>query len=219
MTEAQAKAEFAELSPWFVNGTLDDRQYARVEQYLKNHPEAASELRWLQSFQSQVKSSAEVISPELGLETLLGRIKARKHIERPNLLSRVSEFISTLVRKPAFAFASVAVFVAQSAVITSLMMSERRDTADNAVQVRAVPTPTGNAEAVLQVNFRPDSTETEIRMLMISINGTIVGGPGQLGNYLVKVSPEKIQSVADVLGKDKHVDAVSILPNIPVRSE
>ncbi len=70
----------------------------------------------------------------------------------------------------------------------------------------------GRAEVVLQVTFAPEATEARMREAIQAVRGTLVGGPGRLGVYLVRldVPPDdkvRIDEAIDTLSH--HRDVVS----------
>ena len=47
----------------------------------------------------------------------------------------------------------------------------------------------GEAHLKIQVAFTEDMTERELRALLTSVGGTLVGGPSALGIYTVRIEP------------------------------
>ena len=54
---------------------------------------------------------------------------------------------------------------------------------------------------LVKVNFAPDAKESDIRLLLVSVQGTLAGGPGQLGDYYVRVpaGKEALEEIRPVL--------------------
>jgi len=46
----------------------------------------------------------------------------------------------------------------------------------------------------------------------LDVAGTLVGGPGQLGEYLVRVPPGKVDAAAAKLRAHATIDAVEVSP-------
>ncbi len=212
------KSRFDELLPFYVNGTLnaDDRLW--IEHYLREHPQAANELNWLRSVQAVTQEEAVPVSSEVGLERVIHRIRA----ERPaastavpaSFVERVREWLSRLIAptllKPALAGA-LAVIALQAVIITT-MVGERDDTS----LIRTVP-PLGTAEqgAFVKVNFRPDATEADIRMLLLDVQASIASGPGQLGDYYVRVPAWQVDAATGMLGASAIVEGVAVVDALP----
>mgnify|MGYP000467520649 CR=1 FL=1 len=53
---------FSELLPWYVNGSISDEDRAWVDGYLKDHPDARSELSFYQSLQKRMRENAYAAS-------------------------------------------------------------------------------------------------------------------------------------------------------------
>src|SRR2546422_6405133 len=76
--ESTMRRRFAELAPWHVNGTLSQADRAWVEDYVRSHPKAAAELQWYASLQEKIKADIPQVSPDIGLERLLNRVRLEK---------------------------------------------------------------------------------------------------------------------------------------------
>ena len=73
MNEQQMKERFEALVPWHVNGTLEQGEREWVERYVRDHPEAAAELRWYESLQSRIRENAPVVAADFGWDKLQRR--------------------------------------------------------------------------------------------------------------------------------------------------
>ena len=51
----------------------------------------------------------------------------------------------------------------------------------------------------LKVNFKADAREADIRMLLVEVNGSLAGGPGQLGDWYVRIPEARIAAATDKL--------------------
>lgn len=212
------KTRFDELLPFYVNGTLaaDDRVW--IESYLREHPLAANELNWLRSVQAVTQQEELPVSSEVGLERAMQRIRAGRPAASAaapaSFFERVREWLQRLAApgllKPALATA-LAVVALQTVVITS-MVGER----DDMSPIRTVP-PVGVAEqgAFVKVNFRPDATEADIRMLLLDVQANIASGPGQLGDYYVRIAAWQIDAVTARLGASAIVEGVAVVDALP----
>jgi hypothetical protein len=68
----------------------------------------------------------------------------------------------------------------------------------------------------LQVTFKSSATEEEIRLLMVKIQGSFLSGPGQLGNYIVKVPQDKIEAAEKQVAESSIIESVSLLQDMPI---
>lgn len=212
------KTRFDELLPFYVNGTLGADDRAWIEHYLREHPLAANELDWLRSVQAAAQEDAVPVSSEVGLERAMRRIRA----ERPAASAAAPVSFAERARtwwqrlaapaflKPALATA-LAVVALQTVVITS-MVGERDDWSPE----RTMP-PVGTTEppAFVKVNFRPDATEADIRMLLLDVQANIASGPGQLGDYYVRIPAWQVDAVTAMLGASSIVEGVAVVDALP----
>lgn len=68
-----------------------------------------------------------------------------------------------------------------------------------------------------RINFAPEAKETNIRHLLMSVQGRLAGGTGQVGDYFVVVPAGKEAATADKLKSNPIVQAVALAPGLPPR--
>jgi hypothetical protein len=212
------KKRFQELVPWHVNGTLEQSDREWVDRYLREHPEARAELRWWDSLSARIRENAPAVSAEIGMDKFMARIRAERPLSRPvksiGMMERINELFARFNLTPAMAVAATLV-VAQAGVIAGLLLQQRSE--GDLGAVRAIGPAQIVSGPVVQVSFKPDAAERDIRSLLVSVNGMLVGGPGQLGNYLVLVPADKVNDAAQKIAASGLADEVSVLPHPPVR--
>jgi hypothetical protein len=208
---------FEELLPWYVNGTLgaDDRGW--VERYAAEHPEAQAQIDWCRGLLAHIRAPAPQIAPALGLDRVLQRIRG----ERPTMVKRVRSWLGALaaapvaaVARPIGAVAALAIIVVQGGIIYQMRpdnsaQDERLLRSTKAMRVDEGP--------LLRVNFSPDAREAEIRMLLVAAQATLAGGPGQLGDYYLRVPAGRESAAVDRLRREPIVQAVELVPGVPAR--
>jgi hypothetical protein len=207
-------ARFDELLPFYVNGTLGAEDRAWIDSYLREQPLAENELRWLRAVQTTVQAEAVPASAEVGLERVMQRIHGERKAIAPADTHRVRDWFTRLLSPPVLRpmlAGAMAVVALQAVVITSLM-SPRDDTSP----IRTVP-PGSAVEhgAYVKVNFKPDAREADIRMLMIDVQASLASGPGQLGDYYLRVQESQLAAVTARLGVSEIVDSVSVVDALP----
>jgi hypothetical protein len=210
------KARFEELAPWHVNGTLaaNDREW--VEGYVRDHPEAAAELAWYQSLQGRMRENVPSVGEEYGWDRLHARIRSERRAASPGWGERLAALLRSVlvVPRPALAYAAMALVVVQAGVIGVLMVEkDKEETAfsDYRTYIAAGQSP-GEA---LRVSFKPDAPERQIRMILIGVGGTLIGGPSQLGDYYVYVAQDRIESTRKSLAANSAVDSVDVITVVP----
>ena len=216
------KPRFDELLPFYANGTLSDADRAWIDGYLQEHPSAVAELQWYESLQKQLREDVPAVSSEIGMERALQRIREERpasRVERqPDSTSRLERLRGWLVGalpQPMLqpAFASAIVVVALQAAVIATLVAER----DDPTEIRALRGTVVDKGPYLKVNFKADARETDIRMLLVSVSGSLAAGPGQLGDYYVRVPEQQLQASSDKLAASAIVDAVAVVDALPAR--
>lgn len=203
------KERFDELLPWYANGTLNDEERAWVDRYLAEHPESRAELDWYRSLSHKLRETAPAVPETIGLAKAMTLIRG----DRPTLAERVSAFFAGFGMRPAVALAGLAIVAVQGGIIFNLMQSSR----DDAAELRSLRATVTDEGPVLKVNFSPQAREADIRLLLVSINGRLTGGPGQLGDWYVAVPKGQEAAAADKLKGQPIVLAVELAPGVPPR--
>jgi hypothetical protein len=214
------KTRFDELLPFYVNGTLDSADRDWVDAYLREHPHAGAEVARCRTLQERVRADVPAVSSEIGLERAIARIRRdgpapqlARRAAAPTLWERLGAWFSTLVQqpvlKPAFA-AALAVVAVQGVVIVQMAGDDERSL------VRSMP-PAAVVEQgpYLKVNFKSDAREADIRLLLVESRGSLAAGPGQLGDYYVRVPAAQAETLAAQFRASAIVDGVAIVDALP----
>lgn len=197
---------FTELLPWYVNGTLSAEDRDWVDRYLADHPDARSELEWFSSLQSRIHETVPDVPSTIGLAKVMKLVKA----DRPTFAERVSAFFGDFALRPAMVAGLFAIVGLQSVFIFNQMQQTEEDVDIRALRARAV-----EEGPLLKINFAPDAKEADIRFLLVSIQGSLAGGPGQLGDYFVRVPAGTEETTAAQLKGRPIVQAVALVPGVP----
>jgi hypothetical protein len=213
------KSRFDELLPFYVNGTLGDADRELVENYLRQHPQAEDELRWLRSVQTTLQAEAVPASSEVGLDRVMQHIHAARRAAAhqaaaaPSAVQRVRDWLSRLVPSPMLkpALAGALAVIALQAVVISSLVGERDETS----LIRATPGSVVEHGPYVKLNFKPDAREADIRMLLVDVQATLAAGPGQLGDYYLRVPEARIAEVRARLGLSPIVEGVAEVDALP----
>lgn len=200
---------FEELLPWYANGSLGAEDRAWVDAYMEQHPEARSELDWYRSLQARVQENVPAVPTTIGLARTMRLIQG----DRPTLAERISAFFGNLGMRPSYALGALAVMAVQGGLIVALL-GDARDSAD---EIRALHSVRVEEGPMLKVSFAPDAKETDIRMLMIQIHGELAGGPGQLGDYYLRVPAGSEAAALARVQAAPIVQAAVLAPGVPPR--
>jgi hypothetical protein len=216
------KPRFDELLPFYANGTLSAADRTWVDEYLHEHPSAGAELQWYESLQTRLRDDVPAVSSEVGMERALQRIRASLPASRgakqpasTSPLARLRDWLAGALPQPMLrpAFASaMAVVALQTAVIATLVVER-----DDSTEIRALHPTVVEKGPYLKVNFKADARETDIRMLLVSVHGSLAAGPGQLGDYYVRVPEQQLPASSDKLAASAIVDAVTVVDALPAR--
>ena len=202
MTSPENALEQArELLPWYLNGTLDESQRRLVDEQLAQSPALRAELEWLRKLGRDLDETISMPTGDLGLERLMNRIDAEREgklvpLRRPE---RPRWFV------PALALAAT-LLIAQTLVI-GVLLNDRTEV------LKPLGVPSLVQGSLLQVQFHPSATEPQIRDLLLAIGGEVVGGPGSLGIYTVRVPVERADEALQRLRAEiTIVEAVTPVP-------
>jgi hypothetical protein len=213
------KPRFDELLPFYVNGSLAQEDREWVEAYLREHPKAEAELRWYQSLQTKLREDAPPVPADIGLERTMARIRAerpqseRRTAKPPTLFETLRGWLASItpqpVLRPAFAGA-LAVVAVQAIVIANLVVEK-----DESTELRAMRGSAIEQGPYLKVNFKADAREADIRLLLVEIHGSLAAGPGQLGDYYVRVPAAQLAAVEAKVKSSPIVEGLSVVDGLP----
>jgi hypothetical protein len=223
-----SRERFSELLPWYVNGTLSEEDRQWVESFLRDNPTAREELDWYRSLQQGIADSAPKVPATIGLAKTMALVRG----DRPTIAERIMGFFGGMFLtpapagragrsgagafslRPALAIGLVIAVVVQAGIIASMFGSGG---ADQAAMMRAGSTVPAEEGPVLKLAFVPDAKEADLRLLLVGVQGTIVGGPGQLGDYYVRVPAGKEVEAQKQLAASPLVQSADLVPGLPPR--
>jgi len=209
------KQQFETLLPWYVNGTLASDEQAWMSGYLARNPDLQREVSRLATMRDDMRAALEPPPGDLGWNRLRQRIAQEKRATKPSLGAQLREWLGRFASPPAFAFAAALVLV-QAGVIGALLLKQSHE-ADNFAAYRSLPNGELGTGPILQITFKQDATERAMRLLLVDIEGALVGGPGQLGTYFVAVPKTHFDAALKEVGDSQVVESVTVLPAIPVK--
>lgn len=176
---SEAKNHPEDLLPWYVNGTLAGDELELVERHLAGCPRCREEIGFLGFLRDRIQAHGDGEGPGE-----LARARLMRSIRRERYRSWL---------KPALAVAAAIVIAVQTVLLVTMVPRE------SAIAPLGAPASPG---VVIQLQFVPTATEPEIRKLLQGAGATIIGGPGALGVYRVRlegIRPDEQQRIADVL--------------------
>ena len=215
---------FDALLPFYANGTLPEGERAWVDDYLSEHPHARAQLDWYRSLQTRLREDVPPVSSEIGMERALQRMRTEGPAPQParraatsSLLARLADWLGSLVPQPVLrpAFAGALGVIALQAVLIAGLIAQRHE--DDTTQLRAIQGSVVEQGPFLKLNFKPDAREADIRLLLVEVQGSFAAGPGQLGDYYVRVPGNRVVAVTDKVKASPIVDGVAVVDALPAR--
>ncbi len=204
-------SELQALLPWYVNGTLDDATRQHMELALQQSPALRSELLWLTVLRSQVRDVCQAEcgqrSADAGLDSLMALIHGEQSGKVTPLRKNSWAWVAAARKLPLSMGIAAAIVLSQAVVSGTLLARTRDDLAPMSGGTTAV------GGQLLQITFKPQATEGDIRALLASVQGDIVAGPGALGVYAVRVPDNQgQQALASLRNNTVVIDSVVLLP-------
>ena len=214
-------SRFEEMSRKAAGGTLTAAEHEWLEQYLREHPGRRDDLEWDAAFSAKLDEKIAAMPAMPGWErteqvlradAVEGQRSRQIGIHRaPGVLDRFSDWLtSTLGFAVNMQAVAVALVLAQAGVL-GLLALQFKDPGEGAMRTATQdPTPRG---PLLRVSFRADLREGDLRRVLTDIGGEIVGGPGQLGIYLVRIREGSLAAAAQRLRDTGTTELVEIVDN------
>jgi hypothetical protein len=101
--------------------------------------------------------------------------------------------------------------------VQGIVIASMVNKGDESTELRAVKPTVVDPGPFLKVNFKADAREADIRMLLVEINGSLAGGPGQLGDWYVRIPESRITAAAEQVKASAIVDGVARVDALPER--
>ncbi len=186
-----SEKEIRDLLPYYVKGLLSEPERRRVEEALKKDPALREELEeWRALSGAYDLLAAEERPPK----DLFLRLRARLHPPR----RRIRVF--TLRAFPSF---KTLVIIFQFLLIVFLGIKAYHP---SPLHYTTLSAPVKERGELINVLFRPEAREGEIRRLLLSVGARIVDGPYPSGLYVIKVkNPGEVPRVLAVFRKSPLV--------------
>ncbi|MGB0908963.1 MAG: anti-sigma factor family protein [Nitrospirales bacterium] len=161
-----------ELLPWFVNGTLSDKERQVVEEHLQYCPLCQQEITLLQKMRTQVKDFPIESPGELGLNRLLGEVRASRQVP-PTQTLLSSEWWHT-----GLAIAASLIILIQAGLLVDAWFLSKPMMPLSGPQLQG---------PVVQISFVSTATTAQISQVIRAVHGSIMEGPSPLGIYRVRL--------------------------------
>ena len=216
---------FDELSRNAAAGTLTEAERAVLDAHLRAHPADRALLEWDEAFTARLAEKVGAMPAMPGWERTALALDAearaaepapgrRPSVARPRILDRLSAWLESSLGVAVNAQAvALGLVVLQAGVIGVFGWQFGRTDDDS--QVRAGMPGATLRGPLLRVSFRADLREAELRRALAAVGGEIVGGPGQIGIYLVRIPEGDLATAAQRLRDSGTTDLVEIAGTKP----
>jgi hypothetical protein len=182
--------EFTAMIPVYLNGRLSQADAEAFEDALERYPELKQELKEFSAIKQSYDTLEEKISVDS--EALFSRIhhniQSEKQKQRtPSLgigefLERVRQVVGNLFHSPGVSWSIAAV---QFAAIIALVVFIPKE---NIFKTYTSTSVTGEPRARINVVFKEDALEAQIRGLLQETGTSIVDGPYASGLYVLEIT-------------------------------
>lgn len=197
--------QFEDLARKAAAGELSPAERMWLDDYLRDHPAKRAELEWDRAFRDKLSAKIEAMPSMPGwartehvLRTESARATSKISPKHEGLLDRLSAWFNDALGLSLNVQAIAAALVIAQAGVIGFFVWQYRD----GPQYSEIRTGTQGEVAlgpVLRVSFKQDVREADLRKALADIGGEIVGGPGQLGVYLVRVKGIELAVAAERL--------------------
>jgi hypothetical protein len=162
------------LLPWYLTGRLETGEHARVEAHLRECTDCQEELRQEQRLDLAVTG--------LQLDVEHGWADMRRRLEpTPSWRARVMAVLGAAATPQGLGWA-VGVQLALVLSATTLLVTTPRPAEYHALGSAQAP-----AGGNVLVMFRPETSEAELRSMLLSSDARLVDGPTSAGAYVLAV--------------------------------
>ncbi len=180
-----SERETEALLAWYVNGTLDACEHARVERHLAQCLRCRREAERLRELQSAVTQEVSVPALERALAGAHAQLDEFEQRWRPAAL--IQRLAKSWCAAPLAVRGALAVQLVLIVTLAIALTFDREPLAP--YRTLSTPGAAKSGGTTLSVVFDGATQEAELRALISGAGARIVGGPTAAGVYTVEVAP------------------------------
>lgn len=200
MRNANEDKDIAQLLPFYVNGTLNAKDCARVDAALAGSRELRSELAAIGNLAQMVKTGGQPMTHgenevEARLDAVLGRIEDKPPQAAPEIavpyqpssqgIGGLLSFLNPKRWHPAVSLGLAVAFVAQGVALSNLSSSKQESQARIAflqkrvgdLEFELASGPDGHQPGNIMIEVKADAPWSAVEVLLAKEGLSIVGGP------------------------------------------
>lgn len=190
---AHKENDKSNLIPDYCNNRLDAYEKAAFESRLREDYELLDECNDFKGFQKLYRriDSAEPSPSDAIFDRISNTVGAHQKVERKAAVqsSPLIESIRSFWQQIRESIAVPWVLAAAQTVAIVLLLTPAPEQNQNTYSTLSATEVAANAEKIgINVVFRPNAPESDIRSLLLTIQGSIGSGPSREGRYMVSIS-------------------------------
>lgn len=211
--EPQDDAEmFETLLLKYHRDELTDQERAWLHGYTATHEAARLDVTLVDSLPDALQACTPAAHSRVGIDRVMQRI-ANSSPTSKSFLSQISDWLGGTVSSKAFVGAC-AVIALQFGLFGALVHDASDSDTAEGKRFRATQT-TAVTHVAVRVNFKENTTERDMRFLLVSNGARIVAGPTQLGSYFLTVRKGGEQALAHALNGSPLIASVQVDVQLP----
>lgn len=175
------------LLPWYVNGTLEEAELARVQSHLAKCARCQADADWESSLRTAVPAEGAAADPDIDRHWAALR---HRLVDPSRSKPAGRQVAGSWLRSRWLPLAIGLQAVVVMTLALAWLIAPQRDEPYRALG--AAPAVTANVLVV----FRPAATETDIRRALRTHHAQLVGGPTATDAYLLHVSSLSAQDLS-----------------------
>ena len=212
MNTILSQQQFDELAPDYLNRRLEPELAQAMEAYLDLHPDARAHIEHMRGFQQRLRTELQMENPVQGLERLRLRLSDGHLLQSTEPVRWVPAGFWQWLTFPRFRYVPIGAALILGLQAAGLVYLGAQN-ASSYSEFRAMPV---LEPQIIRVSFRTDATEEKMRLAIVSVEGRIVDGPGNLGDYFV-MTPGSAQQAAVRLQQLPQIESVQVVKRLPDR--
>jgi hypothetical protein len=191
------------LLPWFVNGTLDARENARVEGHLAECEECREDLAGERRLAHAV--AALPLNADDGWRAMQLRLAQAAPVRGGLAPARLAG------RRVPLGWAMVGSFAASVAI--AVVLTSLKPAGPPQQTYHTLGSAASDAQGQVVVLFKPDTTEQQMRVILSAQNARLVDGPTAAGAYVLHVEDADAAAAIQALRQSQQVVLAEPLAN------
>ncbi len=192
-----------QLLPWFVMATLDADECALVESHLADCAACRRELEWQRHMRTAQAAPVAAYDADRAFAALRARMPAPARASRQRAWEALREWWQAQATPMRWVFALQPLLIVGLALA---LVAGRGTPAVSAPQIyHALARPAAESGGRLVIVFAPQTTQAQMRSVLLASGTRIVDGPTAADAYILAVAPERAAQALQQLRAESSV--------------